>query len=100
MARRMPRVYSPEFKHEAVRLVREQGLTHAQVGRDLDVAKSVIRAWVRKADVGSLGGQPTAPSSATSLEVEVRNLRKENATLREEREILNKATVYFARQTR
>jgi transposase len=94
------RTYSIEFKQEAVRLVREQGLTAAQVGRDLDVCKSVIRAWLRKAEEGSLGGLPTAPSSPTSLEEEVRRLRKENSILREEREILKKAAAFFAKETR
>ena len=97
---RKPRVYSAEFKQEAVRLVLEHGLSNAQAGRDLDVPKSVIRAWVRKAEAGSLGGLPTAPSSPTSLEAEVRRLRKENTVLREEREILKKAAAFFAKETR
>ena len=94
------RAYTLEFKQEAVRLVHERGLSFTQVGRDLGVCKSVIRAWVQKAEAGELGGSPVAPSSPASLEEEIRKLRKENAILREEREILKKAAAFFAKETR
>lgn len=99
MARKR-RTYTLEFKQEAVRLVLEQGLGVGPVGRDLDVCRSVVRAWVRKAEAGELGKSPVAPSSPTSLEEENRRLRRENAVLREEREILKKATAFFAKETR
>jgi transposase len=95
------RTYSLEFKQEAVRLVRKQGLTVAQTARDIGVDKTTIGTWVRKADAGELGGKPTAPSAPTpALLDEVRRLRKENKVLREEREILKKAAAFFAKETR
>ena len=53
MARRR-RKYSFEFKREAVRLVQEENLSPAQVGRDLGVDRSVISAWLKKAESGEL----------------------------------------------
>lgn len=97
---RKRRTYTPEFKQEAVRRVREDHRGIAEVGRDLGVCRSVLRAWVQKAEAGELGGSPTAPSSPTSLEDEVRRLRKENAILREERQILKKAAAFFAKESR
>jgi transposase len=96
MARKR-RSYSDEFKQEAVRLVREQGLTAAQVGRDLGVDKSVIRAWLQKADAGELGQE--APPDAAALHAEIRRLRKELSVVKEEREILKKAAAFFAKES-
>ncbi|MFT6820538.1 MAG: transposase [Myxococcota bacterium] len=88
------RSYTLEFKQEAVRLVREQGLMITEVAPELGVDKSVVGTWVRKADAGELGGKPTAPSApAPALLDDVRRLRKENKVLREEREILKKAAL-------
>ena len=91
------RSYTPEFKSEAVRLVFEQGLSIAQVGKDLGICKTVIREWVNKAR--DSGQAPAAPA-ASSIEEELRRLRRENAILREEREILKKAAAFFAKESR
>lgn len=94
------RQYTIEFKQEAVRLVKEQGLTPAQVARDLGLDRSIVRAWVGQADAGQLVDGKIRQASTPSLEEEVRRLRKENAVLREEREILKKAAAFFAKETR
>lgn len=99
MARKR-RTYTAEFKQEAVRLVVERGLTASQVGRDLGVCKSVIRSWVRRAEARETDATPGRSSSAVGLEEEVRRLRRENAILREEREILKRATAFFAKESR
>lgn len=93
------RKYPLEFKLEAVRLVQEEGLTYAQVGRDLQIDRSLVRAWVKAAEEGGL--QPAGPSRApeTDLEAEVRRLRRENARLREEKDILKKAAAFFAKES-
>jgi len=96
---RMRRSYTDEFKQEAVRLVQEHGLSYAQASRDLGVCKSVIRAWVKKAQAGELGGSTSVVSSG-AIEEENRRLRRENAILREEREILKKAAAFFATESR
>lgn len=54
------RKYSIEFKQEAVRLVREDGLTDAQVGRDLGDDRGVLRSWVQKDEAGQLAPQAAA----------------------------------------
>ena len=97
---RQRRQYMLEFKQEAVRLIKEQGLTPAQVARDLGLDRSIVRTWVEKANAGQLVDAPVRQPSTPSLEDEVRRLRKENAVLREEREILKKAAAFFAKETR
>ncbi len=94
---RKRRTYTLEFKQEAVRLVTEEGMSHADVGRDLGIDRSTIRAWCMKAEQGTLGGR-AVPAKPLSLEEEVARLRRENRILREEREILKKAAAFFAKE--
>jgi transposase len=87
--------YTPEFKAEAVRLVRSATDKPAsQVARELGVSDNALRSWVKQAqiDQGELDGLTTEERE------ELRRLRKENKVLRQEREILKKATVFFARE--
>lgn len=97
MARRK---YTPEFKREAVRLVREENMTYAQVGEDLGVDKSTIRDWCKLSEAGKLEAGKAAGAVSRSLEEENAALRREVRILREEREILKKAAAFFARETR
>lgn len=97
MARKR-RQYTLEFKQEAVRLVREAGMTYAGVGEDLGVNKSTIRDWCRKAEAGALDGRrerETQPSAEEELE----QLRRRVRILEEEREILEKAAAFFAKES-
>jgi transposase len=91
------RTYTPEFKQEAVRLVREEGMTLTQVGRSLGICKTLVRDWVQKADAGMA---PKGSLPDGSVEEELARLRRENRILREEREILKKAAAFFAKETR
>ena len=87
--------YTPEFKAEAVRLVRSATDKPAsQIARELGVSDNALRSWVKQAqiDQGELDGLTTEERE------ELRRLRKENEVLRQEREILKKATVFFARE--
>ena len=81
--------YPPEFRAEAIRLVRSGGCTLSQVSRDLGVSTFTLRNWVRQTavDAGEREGLTTEERE------ELRRLRKENRLLREEREILKKAAV-------
>ena len=102
--RRARRTFSAAFKAEAVQLARKrraEGASWAQVARELDVRPNMLWLWARQLDDGRVGavGSPTGLPDET-LEEEVRRLRRENATLREEREFAKKAAAFFARESR
>jgi transposase-like protein len=79
-------VYTKEFKEEAVKLVTEAGLSVPEVARRLSVGKSTIEYWVRKAKEGPFSDQ--GKKMVTAEEMEVNRLRRENAELKMERDIL------------
>jgi transposase len=93
MARRS---YTLEFKQSAARLVREQGYSIAKAAESLGVDPGSIRDWVRKFAPEAAPAAAGAP--ADDLRREVERLRAENKRLTMEREILKKATAFFARE--
>lgn len=88
------RSFTDEFKAGAVRLVLDEGKTVAQVGRDLDVAQSVVGNWVKQARADRSHGKT---GLKTEERAELAKLRKEVRELRMERDILKKA--FFAKQS-
>ena len=93
---RRRRSFTKEFKAEVVELVRQPGNSAASVARDLDLTETAVRAWVKQADIDDGNGE-----GLTSAQLaELAQLRKENRLLREERDILKRATAFFARETR
>ena len=88
--------YSREFKIEAVRLTTEGGVSVAQAARDLEMTESTLHNWRRQ--FRQWGAGPTAGKEDLSLAEENRRLRKDNATLREERDFLKKAAVWLAKE--
>jgi transposase len=96
--RRIRRKFTDEFKAGAVRLVLREGRTVAQVGRELDLAESVLHSWVKQAKVDQGKGPPGALTSQEREELA--RLRRENRILKEEREILKKAAAFFAKDGR
>lgn len=90
------RMFSREYKLEAVKLVRERGVTIAQAARDLDVHENVLRKWVRE-----YGDDPSqsfpGKGQMKPEQLEIERLRREVAKLKAERDILKKAAAYFAR---
>jgi transposase len=96
MGSKSKRRFSAEFKAETVRLVEQSDQSIAELSRDLDVSETSIRKWVEQARVDA--GEQTGLS--TDERAELSRLRRENRTLRMEREILKKATAFFARESR
>jgi transposase len=88
------RIFSPEFKAEAVRLVHERGVTVAQAARDLSVHANVLRKWVGTAKPAVKGPSILAGGSEPA---ELVRLRREIAQLKTERDLLKKAAAYFAK---
>ena len=90
-----------EFRIEAVKLVTDQGLSPAEVARRLDVPYQTLYNWVALAKTGKLGAVDAKRITPVSpLEAENSRLKKEVAVLREERDILKKATAFFAKESR
>lgn len=87
------RTYSREFKVSAVKLVTEQGYTVSGAAKSLGVDASLIRYWRKQ--FGSEVG--TGPGGDSAVQAELRRLREENKRLLMEREILKKATAFFAK---
>ena len=94
--RRPRRSYTDEYKEEVVELCRASGRSIAAVARDLDLSETALRRWVAQAEVdaGHREGLSTAERE------ELARLRKEVRVLREERDILRRATAFFAREIR
>jgi transposase len=91
------RKFSREFKVEAVKLVRERGVSVAQAARDLDVHENVMRKWVK-----AFGSDPDqafpGQGQMKPEQQEIERLRREVNKLRAERDILKKAAAFFAKE--
>lgn len=92
----MRRKFKKEFKFEAVKLVTERGVAVAQAARDLDLAESVLRRWMREAAEAPVNAFPGNGQQRAEL-AEIAALKEEVAKLKAERDILKKAAAYFAR---
>jgi transposase len=87
--------YTPEFRAEAVRLVRSSpDKSIVQIATELGISDSSLRNWLKQSQIDA--GQ--REGLTTEEREELRRLRKENKVLRQERDILKKATVFFARE--
>ena len=95
---RVRRKHSREFKREAVRLVRERGVTVAQAGRDLDVSVTLLRRWVRELAADPKDAFP-GQGQQKPEDAELTRLRREVARLKMERDILKKAAVYLGTES-
>ena len=92
------RQFSREFKLEAVRLVKDRGVSVAQAARDLDVHENVLRKWIRETSADSQHAFP-GKGVMKPEQAEIDRLKKEVAKLRMERDILKKAAAYFAKES-
>ena len=94
--RRPQRSFSDEYKTEVVELCRTSGKSIAQVARDLGIGETAVRRWVAQAEIDA----GRRPGLTTEEHAELVALRKENRVLREERDLLRRATAFFAKETR
>jgi transposase len=92
--RRARRRFTSEFKAGAVRLVLDEGKTIGSVARELDLVPSALGSWVARAQADRTRGKTGLTSEERA---ELARLRKENRELRMERDILKKATAFFAK---
>jgi len=84
-----------EFRAEAVRVALTSGLPRKQVAADLGIGFSTLSRWIQQDR-----RNPEKPGAQSDLEREIAELRKENRLLREERDVLKKATVFFAERSK
>jgi transposase len=124
------RRHTPEFKLEAVRLMRERlaaGVTLQRVSEELEIGPDLLRVWGKEVDAApegasakeifpghgrrrlaargatdndGAGAKPERPSRPLSAEAELAQLRRENERLRQERDFLKKAAAFFAKESR
>jgi transposase len=91
------RKFGREFKIEAVRLIKQRGVSAAQAARDLDVHENVLRKWVKEFAADPTQAFP-GQGQMRPEQLEIERLRREVAKLKAERDILKKATAFFARE--
>ncbi len=91
MSKRKRRTHSAEFKQEAVKLVTDQGYSVAEAARNLGIHANLLRTWKQKLE-------GVEESLTEDERMEMARLRAENKRLRMERDILKKATAFFANE--
>jgi len=90
---RKRRNYTEDFKRDAVALVTEQGYKPSEAARSLGIGDNLVRRWKREFEEEASGAQLGADDHE-----ELKRLRKENRLLKMEKEILKKASAYFAKE--
>lgn len=96
MARRK---YTPEFKREAVRLASLPGLSQREAARQLGIHHNVLKGWVERFKKGAWSEKP-GEELKSEQQRELERLRRENASLKTDLEILKKAAAYFAKESK
>ena len=91
--------YTKEFKLDAISLVNDQGYTRIEAARSLGINANMLGRWVKEFDQAD-GQAFRGNGKLTADQEEIRRLREENKRLKMEKEILKKATVFFAKETK
>jgi transposase len=91
------RRFTDEFKLEAVRLIRESGRPVAQVARELGISDNVLYRW--RSEQQQIESQGGTRQSVRAEQDELTRLKRENETLRKERDFLKRAAAFFARES-
>jgi transposase len=95
---RKRREFDADYKAEAIRLTKVGDRSISQVAKDLDLTETALRRWI---DQSVAAGGPPGEGPLTSAErQELRRLRRENKVLQMEKEILKKATAFFAKESK
>ena len=95
VTKRKRRLFTPEFKAEAVRLVRSSGKTVAVVARELDLTATCLRDWLNQAAIDENGA--TEGPLTSDERAELARLRREVRNLEQERDFAKKCAAYFAK---
>jgi transposase len=95
------RIYTAEFRQEALRLLERSGQGVTVIEQELGITRGLLYKWqARYGQPVPTGENGTAKASVSELEAEIRRLKRENAILLEEREILKKAVKLFSQEQR
>jgi len=90
--------YSKEFKLDAISLVKEQGYTQVEAAKSLGIDRQLIGRWIKEETAGEESFRGRGKLSQEQLEI--RRLKEEVRRLKMEKEILKKAAVFFAQETK
>jgi transposase len=93
------RTFSREFKLSAVKLVQQQGYTFVQAAKNLGIDPASLRGWCKQFSLDEGDDAAGQPRGTGALQAELRQLREENKRLTMERDILKKATAFFAKES-
>ena len=91
------RQFDREFKLRAVQMIKDQGLSVVQVCRDLNLGETAVRRWMAQFDA-ERGGQSGIGKPLTAEQQRIRQLENENRQLRQDNDLLKKASAFFARE--
>lgn len=92
----MPKPHPPEFRQRAIELARERAKPIGQIAKDIGIAESCLRNWLRQDDIDRGRKEGLTSDERTELV----KLRRENRVLKMEKEILSKAAAFFATETK
>ena len=92
------RRFTKEFEAEAVRLVQTSGRTQREIADDLGIGLSTLVRWVGRSRDRLIDEPPKPGPGSEDVAAELKRLRRENEILRQERDILKRATAFFARE--
>lgn len=99
MSKKKISYYSPEFRIEAVKMVKEEGLSTLEVSNRLSMPKSTLEYWVKMHKKGTLDKIGKNKPPLTDVERELADLKRELSQVKMERDILKKAAAYFAKES-
>lgn len=97
MMKKQRRTFNAAFKLQVVRMIVDQGLSVSQVCQDMDLGETAVRRWISQYDAEKQG-QPGIGKPLTAEQQRIRQLEAENRQLKQDNDILKKASAFFARE--